>query len=97
MPRKRRKGGIIWVFRPPQPLSPHQGRRTAEYSLILEVCVWLCESWAGRAEQDADATEAPIAMLLAVTRWFCRLDLPDSRVELFHGPPVLASAPGARW
>lgn len=81
-------GGIIWTPHPPKPASPRRRQRSAEWSLIVELGTLAAEVWADHAKGQGDDTE-PLAMLWALTRWFCSIELPGTNAELIDGPPLL--------
>lgn len=87
--RGAKSGGIIWTPHPPLPLSPHQRERAQECLLVWEVCEWLCECWTNQRHAEAHGRE-PIHMVAALTAWYCSLELPTTRRDVFDGPPILS-------
>jgi hypothetical protein len=84
-------GGIIWTPRPAKPISPYAQERGFEFGLLLELGTIAAESWWDRrsAAQDGDHDDdEPLTMLIAVTRWFCSIELPDDPLSIANGPPL---------
>lgn len=80
------RGGIIWTPHPPKPSSPHRRGRGAKWGLLLELGTLAAESWHDRATADDEGE--PIGMLLALTRWYCSIELPTNPAAIVNGPPL---------
>lgn len=80
-------GGIIWTPHPPKPASPRRLERSAEWGLLFELGTLTAECWSDRATGRADDSE-PITLLLALTRWWCSIELPQTLAELTDVVPL---------